>query len=32
MPTLTQLANGAIQGNATTLANSDVDKAVSGIN
>ena len=30
MPTLTQLGNGAIQGNATTLANSDVDKAVSG--
>ena len=30
MPTLTQLGNGAIQGDATTLSNSDVDKAVSG--
>ena len=30
MPTLTQLGNGAIQGDAATLANSDVDKAVSG--
>jgi len=30
MPTLTQIGNGAIQGASTTLANADVDKAVSG--
>ena len=30
MPTLTTIGNGGIQGSATTLANSDVDKAVSG--
>jgi len=29
MPTLTTIGNGAIQGASTTLANSDVDKAVS---
>ena len=30
LPSLSQLGNGAIQGDATTLSNSDVDKAVSG--
>ena len=30
MLTLTTIGNGAIQGAGTTLANSDVDKAVSG--
>jgi hypothetical protein len=30
MPTLTQIGNGAIQGDATTLANTDVDKSASG--
>ena len=30
MPTLTTIGNGAIQGASTTLANADVDKAVSG--
>ena len=30
MPTLTRIGNGAIQRSGTTLANSDVDKAVSG--
>ena len=30
MALLTKLGNGAIQGDATTLANADVDKAVSG--
>ena len=30
MPTLTTIGNGGIQGSGTTLANSDVDKAVSG--
>ena len=30
MPTLTTIGNGGIQGSGTTLANADVDKAVSG--
>ena len=30
MALLTKIGNGAIQGDATTLANADVDKAVSG--
>lgn len=30
MPTLTQIGNGAIQGDSTTLANADVDKGASG--